>query len=200
MLADDISIIIIDDHKMIANALGNQLNAIEGLNVINVITDATDLKQKILNNIPDVILMDIRLGKYNGIELAKELSNSDIDTRIILMSGYNVGSIPKIAGIDAFVSKEESIESLSNTIKTVFRDNVYIFPHSTIENTLTSSEINILRLISEDKTRKEIANTLYISEKTVSNHISSIFDKLKVRSSVGAVVKGIDLGLINPTL
>lgn len=200
MLADDISIIIIDDHKMIANALGNQLNAIEGLNVINVITDATDLKQKILNNVPDVILMDIRLGKYNGIELAKELSNSNIDTRIILMSGYNVGSIPKIAGIDAFVSKEESIESLSNTIKTVFRDNVYIFPHSTIENTLTSSEIKILRLISEDKTRKEIANTLYISEKTVSNHISSIFDKLKVRSSVGAVVKGIDLGLINPTL
>ncbi|MBR1892558.1 MAG: response regulator transcription factor [Lachnospiraceae bacterium] len=197
-MAERISIIIVDDHKMIANALGSQLDNVEGLNVLDVITDPQNLKEMVIEKHPNVLLMDIRLGKYNGIELAGEVRNSNPNIRIILMSGYKVGNISNSIGVDGFVSKEESIESLASTIKKIFYEKVCIFPQNNSYNLLTDSELKILELISEDLTRKEIAERLYISEKTVTNHISSILEKLNVRSRIGAVVKGIELGFIAP--
>ena len=74
-------------------------------------------------------------------------------------------------------------------------ENVCIFPECKDEG-LTPTERKVLNKISKDMTRKEIAAELYMSEKTVSNHITSILEKLQVRSRVGAIVKGLELGII----
>lgn len=194
---NDIRIIIVDDHKMIASGIAAQLDKEEGITVIEVITNPEHLINRIKEYKIDVILMDIRMGQYNGIELAKEIKKKNGNIKIILMSGYNISHMARNSTADAFTSKEESITSLIQTIKKVCIDQANVFPICEEEVKLTNAEIKVLRLISQDMTRKEIAAELYISEKTVTNHISSILDKLQVRSRIGAIMKGIELGIID---
>lgn len=194
---NDIRIIIVDDHKMIASGIAAQLDKEEEITVIEVITNPEHLIDKIKEYKIDVILMDIRMGQYNGIEIAKEIKKKNENIKIILMSGYNISHMARNSVADAFTSKEESITSLIQTIKKVCIDQANVFPICKEEVKLTNAEIKVLRLISQDMTRKEIAAELYISEKTVTNHISSILDKLQVRSRIGAIMKGIELGIID---
>lgn len=194
---NNIRIIIVDDHKMIASGIAAQLDKEEEITVIEVITNPEHLIDKIKEYKIDVILMDIRMGQYNGIEIAKEIKKKNENIKIILMSGYNISHMARNSVADAFTSKEESITSLIQTIKKVCIDQANVFPICKEEVKLTNAEIKVLRLISQDMTRKEIAAELYISEKTVTNHISSILDKLQVRSRIGAIMKGIELGIID---
>jgi len=194
---NDIKIMIVDDHKMIASGIAAQLNEKEGISVVAVITDPGDVCKKIMKKKPDAVLMDIRMGQYNGLELEKAIKKENPEIKTILMSGYNISHMAKDSGADAFASKEESIEALAHTIKKVCIDQANVFPICEEKIPLTNAEVKVLELISQDKTRKEIAMELYISEKTVTNHISSILDKLQVRSRIGAIMKGIEIGIIN---
>lgn len=193
---DSIKLLVVDDHKMFVTAIAAQLDQEENITVVESITDPSGLMAKILEHNPDVILMDIRMGMYNGLEFAEEIKKKNPGIKVILMSGYNISHLARDGVADAFASKEESIVSLAQTIRKVCIDQAMVFP-SCGERILTNAEIKILNLISQDLTRKEIAAELYISEKTVTNHITSILDKFQVRSRIGAIMKGVELGLID---
>lgn len=194
---EEIKIMIVDDHKMIASGLTTQLNEEAEITVIETVTNPETLLEKVKEKQPDAVLMDIRMGTYNGLELAQNIKKENPKIKIILMSGYNISNMAKDSGADAFASKEESISSLAQTIKKVCIDQSSVFPLHEEKMPLTSAEIKVLELISQDRTRKEIAEKLYISEKTVTNHISSILNKLQVRSRIGAIMKGVELGIID---
>lgn len=193
---DRIRLLVVDDHEMFATAIAAQLNQEDNIRVLESITDPRCLMARIMEHNPDVVLMDIRMRMYNGLELAEEIKKKNPAVKVILMSGYHISHFARDGGADAFASKEESITSLAQTIRKVCIDQANVFP-SGGERILTNAEIKILNLISQDMTRREIAGELYISEKTVTNHITSILDKLQVRSRVGAIMKGVELGLIN---
>lgn len=193
---DSIKLLVVDDHKMFATAIAAQLDQEEDIIVVEPVTDPSGLMTKIMEHEPDVILMDIRMGMYNGLEFTEEIKKKNPKIKVILMSGYNISHLARDGGADAFASKEESIATLAQTIRKVCVDQANVFP-SREERILTNAEIKILNLISQDMTRKEIAKELYISEKTVTNHITSILDKLQVRSRIGAIMKGAELGLID---
>ena len=109
-----------------------------------------------------------------------------------------MGQLARDSKADAFASKEEPIEVLSSTIREVCLESASVFPaDNAFEKKLTETEQDVLRLMGEDLTRKEIAAALYISEKTVANHTTSILRKLNVRSRIGAVLKGVELGLVD---
>lgn len=194
---EEIRIMIVDDHKMIISGIASQLNREDGISIVETLTEPKMLFDKMKERKPDALLMDIRMGEYNGIELAKEIKTHYPEINIILMSGYNISNMAKNSAADAFVSKEESISSLAQTIRKVCIDRASVFPICEEKNVLTNMEIKVLELISKDKKRKEIAEELYISEKTVTNHISSILEKMQVRSRVGAIMKGVKWGLID---
>lgn len=194
---DEIRIMIVDDHKMIASGIATELNKEEGIRVIEVNTEPSMFSKRVSIKLPDAVLMDIRMGEYNGLEIAKEIKENNPQIKVILMSGYNISYMAKDIGADAFASKEESISSLAQTIRKVCIDQANVFPSGGKENILTNKEIEILKLISQDKTRKEIAKELFVSEKTVTNHITSILNKLQVRSRIGAIMKGVELGIID---
>lgn len=193
---DNIRILVVDDHKMFATAIAAQLEGEDGITVAEAVTEPGSLLEKIKEHNPDAILMDIRMGMYNGLDLAEQIKAKNSEIKVILMSGYNISHLARSSAADAFASKEESIGSLVQTIKKVCIDQANVFPISE-EKILTNAEIKILQMISYDKTRKEIAAELYVSEKTVTNHITSILDKLQVRSRIGAIMKGVELGLID---
>lgn len=193
-----IKIIIIDDHSMVATGLAKELDEQHDFCVTEVITSPVNIMDTLAGAIPDVILMDIRMGAYNGITLTEEIKKKYPEIKIVLMSGYNMGQLAKGSKADAFASKEEPIEVLSSTIRKVCMESVAVFPaDNPFEEKLTETEIKILKFMGEDLTRKEIAAALYISEKTVANHITAILRKLNVRSRIGAVLKGVELGIVD---
>lgn len=193
----EIKIMIVDDHKMIASGIAAELNKEEGIKVIEVVSELGKFAQKVSIKLPDAVLMDIRMGEYNGLVIAKEIKKNNPQIKVILMSGYNISNMAKDSGADAFASKEESISSLANTIRKVCIDQANVFPSGSEKNLLSNKEIEVLKLISQDKTRKEIAKEMFVSEKTVTNHITSILDKLHVRSRIGAIMKGVEIGIID---
>lgn len=194
----NIKIMVVDDHSMVATGLAKELEEQPDFQVIDVITAPAQVMGRLAKAEPDVILMDIRMGAYNGINMSEEIKKQYPELKIVLMSGYNMGQLAKGSRADAFASKEEPIEVLSSTIRKVCLESVAIFPASSgFEEKLTETELSVLKFMGEDLTRKEIAAALYISEKTVANHITSILRKLNVRSRIGAVLKGIELGVID---
>lgn len=193
-----IKIAVIDDHKMVATGLGKELSEQPDFQVIGIITNPTELMTLVADSEPDVLLMDIRMGVHNGIKLTDEIKRKYPEIKVVLMSGYNMGQLAKDSLADAFASKEEPIEVLSSTIRKVCLESASVFPaESPFEEKLTETEREILRLMGEDLTRKEIAAALFVSEKTVANHTTTILRKLNVRSRIGAVLKGVELGLVD---
>lgn len=193
-----IKIMIVDDHSMVATGLAKELDEQQDFQVTNVITSPAQVMDSLVRTAPDVILMDIRMGIYNGIKMTEEIKKQYPEIKIVLMSGYNMGQLAKGSKADAFASKEEPIEMLSSTIRKVSLESVEVFPvDPPFEEKLTETETQILKLMGEDLTRKEIADALYISEKTVANHITAILRKLNVRSRIGAVLKGVELGIVD---
>ncbi len=193
-----IKIMIVDDHSMVATGLATELKEQQDFQVTDVITSPELVLSRISEDMPDVILMDIRMGAYNGMKMTDEIKERYPEIKVVLMSGYNMGQLAKNSRADAFASKEEPLEALSSTIRKVCLESATIFPtDSLFEEKLTETEVEVLRLLGEDLTRKEIAAVLYISEKTVANHITVILKKLNVRSRIGAVLKGVELGVID---
>lgn len=193
-----IKIMIVDDHSMVATGLAKELDGQQDFQVTSIITSPAQVSDSLAGTVPDVILMDIRMGVYNGIKMTEEIKKQYPEIKIVLMSGYNMGQLAKGSKADAFASKEEPIEMLSSTIRKVCLESVAVFPtDNPFEEKLTETETKILKLMGEDLTRKEIAAALYISEKTVANHITAILRKLNVRSRIGAILKGVELGIVD---
>lgn len=196
-----IKIMIVDDHSMVATGLAKELNEQQDLQVIEVMTSPVHVIDRLSENTPDVILMDIRMGMYNGIKMTDEIKELYPEIKIVLMSGYNMGQLARSSRADAFSSKEDPIETLASTIHKVCMECATVFPADHVfEKKLTETETMVLKLLGEDLTRKEIAAAMYISEKTVANHITVILKKLNVRSRIGAVLKGVELGLIDSSI
>lgn len=194
-----IKVLLVDDHLMFMLGIKQLLDSEEDLHVLSIVNDPTELNEKIKEHNPHVIVMDIRMKNYNGIELTRKITEVYPDIKVIILSGYNYDEYMKAAyeaGAYAFISKENSMHELANAIRESFKDNKLISEKKD-KQLLTKTELEILKLIAQDKTNSEISEMLVISKRTVEHHVSSIISKLKVESRVGAVVKGMKSGLIN---
>lgn len=154
----------------------------------------------------DVILMDINLGRQSntdGLEAAAGLLQKDPSLKIIILTGYDLPVYRHEArklGIRGFLNKNIAPDDLISSLTRVFCGG-YCFPPETgggFLEELTDTEKKVLRLVSTGQSRKETADTLHISERTLSNHLQHIFEKLDVSSTVQAVTKAIRLGYIPP--
>ncbi|MDQ0163696.1 DNA-binding NarL/FixJ family response regulator [Bacillus alveayuensis] len=142
------------------------------------------------------------MKNYNGIELTKKIVEKHPKMKIVILLGYDYDEYIEAAnqaGAYAFVTKEKSAFELANAIRQSYLG-FTLFPNKSLKKTihsLTKTELEVLKLISEDKTNAEISEMLMLSKRTVEHHVSSIIRKLDVDSRVGAVVKAIKLGLLN---
>lgn len=199
-----INILLIDDHALFAKSLEIALEDYPEIdqfyslqNIENIIAIMNEFK-------PDITLIDINLSNISsedGLGIAKMILDSKCDTKIVILTGYDLPvyryEAQKI-GVSGFINKNIMPDKLLQILIEINEGACY-FPKSTdyVEE-LTDSEKQILQLLCDGYKRKEIASMLYASERTVSNHIQHIFDKLDVSSSLEAVTKGIKLGYIQP--
>lgn len=202
-----INILLVDDHILFAKSLSIALEGYDEIGHLYTTQDIPSLNTLVLDKKIDIVLMDINLGNLSdsdGLEIAADLLKSNPSVKIIILTGYDLPVYRHEArkiGISGFINKSVSPDELAASLADVFHGNTCFPPEigDIIIEELTDMEKKILQLISSGKKRKAISDELYISERTLSNHLQHIFEKLAVSSTVEAVTKGIQMGYILPT-
>ncbi len=212
-----IKIILVEDQLLVRKGISGLIKLIPDFEIVAEAEDGEQAIEAILSTEHDVVLMDIKMPKLNGIEALIKLSEQNKLTSTILLTTFDDDELflkGMRSGARGFLLKDVSIETLADTIRKVVRGETVIRPAITekiinrIKNTeydfessdnpekLTPRELEVLRLMAGGYNNKEIASVLCISDGVVKNHTSNIFFKLGVRDRTRAVLKGLELGLI----
>jgi two-component system, NarL family, response regulator DegU len=204
-----IRVMIADDHSMVRQGLKQILELEDDIAVVAQAANGEEAVRLAREHKPDVILMDINMPGTNGLQAIKELKQDKHPYKVIVLTihqdrEYLFKTLQM--GSEGYVLKDAEPSVLIEAIRNVFRGQSYIQPNMTRElvkefnrvtlhekdkqdeNNLTSREIEVLDLIAEGMINKEIAKQLYISEKTVKNHVSNIFKKLNVSDRTQAAI------------
>ncbi|WPR74617.1 response regulator transcription factor [Algoriphagus sp. NG3] len=186
------TVIIADDHPILLKGLKDFLTEI-GLNIIATASNGKDALDQIIYHKPQLAILDMEMPNKTGLEIASECMKLALGTKIILLTLHKELYLYHQArelNLSGYVLKEFALEELSKAVKSVLEGRQFfsekIFeglkrdPLHTEENPLTPSEIKILRLIARGLSTKEIANKLFISERTVDKHRSNMITKLNL--------------------
>jgi len=209
MSNSSISVMIADDHSLMREGLKQILELDDKITVIAQAGDGEEVIKKAQSYKPDIILLDINMPKVNGIEALRRLKDIGIDSKIIMLTIHDdkeyLCETMKI-GANGYVLKDADSDTLIKAIYEVYKGKSYIQPSisellvgdiysnkdKTLENkqidALTRREYEVLILIGEGLNNREIAERLFISEKTVKNHVSNIFKKINVNDRVQAAI------------
>lgn len=208
-MREAIRIIIADDHAMIKEGIKQILELEDDLKVIATASNGIEAIELTLKLSPDIILMDINMPLKNGFVAIEELKAINPSFKVIVLTLHHDKEYlfkTLNLGAEGYVLKDAEPNILIEAIRTVYRGDTYIQPtmlkelvkefnvaqnqeRSSEKNfLLTAREIEVLNLIAKGMLNKEIAKTLFISEKTVKNHISSIFRKLNVEDRTQAAI------------
>jgi DNA-binding NarL/FixJ family response regulator len=204
-----IKVLIADDHSLMRQGLRQILELEEDIEVVDVAVDGEDAIKKSQLLKPHIILMDINMPKMNGIQALRRLKDMGVDGKVIMLTihedkEYLFETIN--IGASGYVLKDAESSSLIKAIRDVHAGESYIHPSLAAslvkefnkkgkmdedefkKERLTRREYEVLSLIAEGKNNKEIADTLFISEKTVKNHVSNIFKKIDVNDRTQAAI------------
>lgn len=209
MKGKNITVMIADDHVLMREGLKQLLELGNNIEVIAQSGDGEETIKKAVECKPDVILLDINMPKLNGIEVLRRLKDMGQASKIIMLTIHDAREYlfetMKI-GANGYILKDSDSDSLVKAIKDVYAGKTYIQPSIASmlvdeinskgeENkdlakikSLTRREYEVLTLLAEGINNKEIADKLYISEKTVKNHVSNIFKKIKVNDRIQAAI------------
>ena len=195
-----INIMITDDHSMIREGLKNLLELDGDIKVIAEAENGEDCLDKLKTFRPDVLLLDINMPKMNGLEVLKALKDRKSKVKVLVLTVHNETEYLMKAvdiGINGYVLKDSESAELKKAIFTIADGETYIQP-SLIPalNSLTKREMEVLKEMAVGKFNRDIAKEMKISERTVKNHISSIFKKLEVTDRTQAAVFAIRNNII----
>lgn len=200
---DRIRVILIDDHPLVMDALRARLEQEKDIHVIAVFTDPRHLLEQISSLKPDVLILDVSLPHMDGFVLAdllkKQYSSS---LKIIMLSGYTYDEFFRKAyelGVNAYLSKQASYGQIINAVRQSMSGHMLVperIFNTSVQDKLTPMEREVLLRVAKEMNNREIAHDLAISQRTVEYHLTAILQKLGVKSRVGAVAKGYELGII----
>jgi len=201
-------ILLADDHFLVLDGLEVLLSTFEFVDKTQSVLNYMELKNVLEKESFDILLLDIHFGKHDGREIIKEIRQLIPDMKIIALTSHSDSATIKSsvnAGFDGYLLKIDSREDIEKALKAVTNNEKYFssktqqafFETQTSKNKveLTEREKEILQLIVHEKTTKEIAEQLSLSEKTIETHRASIMLKLEVRNIAGMVKKAIMQGL-----
>ena len=200
------NIVIADDHKLIISGISHIIATNNLGKIISEVYDGVELLQFLQNNEVDLAIIDINMPELNGIEAAKKIIQLYPNISILMLSQYeNIELIKKLKtiGIKGYLSKNFEITELIAAIKTIKENDVFFPSLDAVRGILkkdkfhlSAREIEIISLIAEGKTSKEIANELILSEYTIETHRRNCMRKLEVNSIITLINKAKELGYI----
>ncbi|KOP83417.1 response regulator transcription factor [Cytobacillus solani] len=190
-----IRIVIAEDQGMLRGALGSLLDFEEDIEVIAQAKNGKEALYFIQTLEPDVCLMDIEMPLMSGLEVAEILMKQGADCKIIILTtfarpGYFERAVK--ADVHGYLLKDGSSDELAESIRSVMKGKrefapELIFGSMKDENPLTEREREVLRMVADGKTAKEISAILFLSAGTVRNYMSEIISKLHVKNRIEAI-------------
>jgi len=215
-----IKIIIVDDQPLVREGLGTLLNLRPEIEVVGMASDGNEAITLALEKKPDLILMDIRMPNMNGVDGTRVLREKLPDIKVLMLTTFNDSELIYDAlqeGACGYLLKDMSTDTIVQSIMTVHHGGVVLpkdFTNqvlaekrktsSIIEKVdevpilikdLTDRELEVLKLLGLGLNNKEIANTLYITEGTVKNHVSNLIQKLNIRDRTQAAIFAVRYGI-----
>ena len=209
-----IKVMLADDHVLIREGIRQLLEFDGTIEVIDEANDGIECLDKLVKSKPDVLLLDINMPKKNGIEVLEEIKKKNIQTKVLILTVHNeVEYLLKAVDIggDGYILKDSESVELKKAINTVMSGESYIQPNliPALNNklvsrdndkdkidSLTKRELEVLICVANGMFNRDIADKLKISERTVKNHITSIFKKISVVDRTQAAVFAIKNDII----
>jgi DNA-binding NarL/FixJ family response regulator len=203
-----IRIVIADDHQLMLDGLSQALDSLPDITVVGTATDGSELADVVRSRDPDVLLVDVEMPGVSGLSAISQLDPLPPTLVVTMHTADDYGSTAQEAGAVGFLSKGLPLPQLAAAIRAA-HDGVdlfttedpsldrYMLPTlSTRAESITERERDVLRcLVQGISGTEDIADELYISQKTVKNHLASIYEKLGVNDRAQAVVEAMKLGL-----
>jgi len=213
-----IRILLADDHTILRSGLVRLLGEESDIEVVGEAGNGREAVQKVQELHPDIVLMDIGMPVMNGMEATKQIKKRDQDVKILVLTMHdNEEYLFQVlqAGASGYVLKKAADEDLVNAIHVVYRGDCFLYPSAAkmvVEDyldklkhgqeptssfdTLTDREREILTLVAEGYTNREIAESLFISVKTVETHKANIMEKLNLHKRAELVRYAIRKGML----
>src|SRR5690606_12010176 len=201
-----IRIMLVDDHEVVRLGMKSLLERHADFEVVAEAAAADEAVQKAMQHEPDIVLMDIRLAGSSGIDACEEITTALPDTKVVMLTSYADDELLFAAiraGASGYVLKQIGSGELIQAVEAAARGEATLDPSLTQRGfsegrraiqkeekaafgELTAQEMQVLALIAEGKTNREIADALFLSEGTVRNYVSSILSKLEVSNRAEA--------------
>ncbi len=209
-------VVIADDHKIVSKGLRSLLEKQPDTEVVGEAADGRTAVRLVEKHHPDVVIMDIQMPDLNGVAATREVKRTAPETKIIALSMHKERMFVNEmfqAGADGYLLKECAFEEMPLAIKTVLDGKRYLSPEITdvvidafvsgqplgqMQSVLTAKEREVLQLLAEGYTTKQIASRLYVSTKTIETHRQHIMAKLKLHSVAELTKYAIREGLTSP--
>lgn len=211
----EISVLLVDDQDLVRSGLRRILRRKDGFAIVAECADGDEVPAAVAKHRPDVVVMDLRMRRVDGIEATRRLGGRPPVLALTTFNEDELLSGALRAGAAGFVLKDSSAEELIRAVRAVARGDSYLDPavtsrvlttyrkaapgpRGTAIGELTTRELDVLTLIGQGLSNTEIADKLCISGVTVKSHVGRIFGKLDLRDRAAAIVYAYDNGIVAP--
>jgi DNA-binding NarL/FixJ family response regulator len=203
---DPIRVLVVDDHPVVRMGLGSMLDSQKGISVVGMVASGREALSCLARLHPDVVLMDLRMPEMDGVDAIIALRAVDANIKILVLTNYQMDEdIFKAlqAGALGYLVKSAPQEEIVTAIRSVNQGKRCIPPAIAVKlaersshSALSAREAEVLQFVARGLTNKQIGTILFISDKTVRNHVISLMDKLEANDRTEAVTIAIRKGLI----
>lgn len=207
----------VDDHNLFREGIKSLLDKMNGVSLILEAGNGEDLFKGLEHQVPDVLLLDLELGDMDGIEITKRLKVEYPKLKVIILTMHKeermISYLMEI-GAAAYLLKDTGMNELETAINMVFTEGFYLSelvstnllkvlqnkrtgtPELNNPYYITERELDVLKLISQEFTTSEIAEKLFLSDRTIEGYRKNLISKLGVKNSAGLIMKAIQENII----
>jgi DNA-binding NarL/FixJ family response regulator len=211
-----IRVVLADDHRMLREGLRRSLTD-EGFEVVGEADNGEQAVRLVAELAPDVVLMDVSMPEMDGVEATRRIRSTDTESRVLMLTMHadkDVLADAIRAGASGYLVKDCSTEEVAEAIRMAASGDTDLSPllaasmldevrrleaptPADEEHVITKREEEVLQRIADGCSTSEVAAQLYISQKTVKNHLASIYQKLDARDRTQAVLQAVRMGIVH---